>query len=55
MNSARRLKRVREQRREARWAFFTEVFGWSTMAAVTYMFWVGVFWMVSTPLSTIIS
>lgn len=52
MNSAKRRQLIKEQEREYRRDFLTAVFGWSTIASLTYFMWVGFFWMLSNPIST---
>ena len=53
MNSARRKQLMAEQKREYRKKFLTEVFGWCTIASLTYLIWLGFFFMLSNPLSTL--
>jgi hypothetical protein len=49
MNSAM----IRKQKREYRKKFLTEVFGWCSIASLTYLIWLGFFFMLSNPLSTL--
>lgn len=52
MNSARRRQIVKEQKREARKEFLTELIGWTTIASLTYFLWEGFFWLLMHPLWT---
>ena len=52
MNSAKRKQMIKEQEREYRREFLTDVLGWSTIAALSYLMWVGFFWILSNPMST---
>jgi len=51
MNSAL----VRKQKREARLDFLVSAIGWSTIAALNYLLFTGVFFMINNPLSTLIN
>jgi hypothetical protein len=51
MNSAM----IRKQKREARIDFLVSVIGYSTIAAINYLLFTGVFFMINNPLSTIIN
>ena len=51
MNSAM----VRKQKRQARLDFIASAIGWSTIAALNYLLFTGVFFMINNPLSTIIN
>jgi len=51
MNSAM----IRKQKREARIDFIVSAIGWSTIAAINYLLFTGVFFMINNPLSTIIN
>jgi len=52
MNSAKRRQMIKEQEREYRREFLTDVFGWCTLASLSYLMWVGFFWILSNPMST---
>jgi hypothetical protein len=52
MNSAKRRHMIKEQEREYRREFLTDVFGWCTIASLSYLMWVGFFWILSNPMST---
>ena len=49
MNSAL----LRKQKREARLNFLVSVIGWSTIAAINYLLFTGVYFMLHNPLSTL--
>ena len=49
MNSAL----VRKQKREARIDFIVSAIGWSTIAAINYLLFTGVYFMIHNPLSTL--
>jgi len=49
MNSAL----VRKQKREAKLDFIASVIGWSTIAAINYLLFTGVYFMLHNPLSTL--
>jgi len=51
MNSAL----VRKQKREARIDLLVSAIGWSTIAAINYLLFTGVFFMINNPLSTLIN
>jgi len=51
MNSAL----VRKQKRQARIDFLVSAIGWSTIAALNYLLFTGVFFMINNPLSTLIN
>ena len=51
MNSAL----VRKQKREARIDFLVSAIGWSTIAALNYLLFTGLFFMINNPLSTLIN
>jgi len=51
MNSAM----IRKQKREARLDFLVSAIGWSTIAAMNYLLFTGVFFMINNPLSTLIN
>ena len=52
MNSAKRRQMIKEQEREYRREFLTDVFGWCTIASLSYLMWVGFFWILFNPMST---
>ena len=52
MNSAKRKQMIKEQEREYRKEFLADVFGWCTIASLSYLMWVGFFWILSNPMST---
>ena len=49
MNSAM----IRKQKREARLNFIVSVIGYSTIAAINYLLFTGLFFMLHNPLSTL--
>jgi len=49
MNSAM----IRKQKREARIDFLVSVIGYSTIAAINYLLFTGVYFMINNPLSTL--
>jgi len=49
MNSAM----IRKQKREARLNFIVSVIGYSTIAAINYLLFTGVYFMLHNPLSTL--
>ena len=51
MNSAM----IRKQKRQARIDFIASAIGWSTIAALNYLLFTGVYFMINNPLSTIIN
>jgi len=51
MNSAL----LRKQKREARIDLLVSAIGWSTIAAMNYLLFTGVFFMINNPLSTLIN
>jgi hypothetical protein len=51
MNSAM----IRKQKREARLNFIVSVIGYSTIAAINYLLFTGVYFMLHNPLSTLIN
>ena len=51
MNSAL----LRKQKREARIDFLVSAIGWSTIAAINYLLFTGVYFMINNPLSTLIN
>lgn len=46
---------IRKQKREARIDFLVSAIGWSTIAAMNYLLFTGVFFMINNPLSTLIN
>ena len=51
MNSAM----IRKQKRQARLDFIASAIGWSTIAAINYLLFTGLFFMLHNPLSTLIN
>jgi len=51
MNSAM----IRKQKREARIDFLVSAIGYSTIAAINYLLFTGLFFMINNPLSTFIN
>jgi hypothetical protein len=46
---------IKKQKRAARLDFLAAAVGWSTIAAINYLLFTGLFFMINNPLSTLIN